>query len=197
MEKLSANYWNSRYESNETAWDLGIVSPPIKKYIDQLKNKDLKILIPGAGNAHEALYLLENGFTNVTIIDFAALPLKNLKSKLNAIDESHYHLINEDFFNHQGKYDLILEQTFFCAINPELRIEYVNHCYQLLLKNGKIVGVLFNKEFPFEEPPFGGNENDYRELFTQRFMIKTMEVAYNSVAPRNGSELFVILDRND
>jgi SAM-dependent methyltransferase len=197
MEKLSANYWNSRYESNETAWDLGTVSPPIKIYIDQLKNKDLKILIPGAGNAYEALYLLENGFTNITIIDFAELPLKNLKSKLKVINESNYQLINEDFFKHRGEYDLILEQTFFCAINPNLRTEYVNHCHQLLSKNGKIVGVLFNKEFPFEGPPFGGNENDYRELFMQRFIVKTMEVAYNSVAPRQGSELFVVLERID
>ncbi|HXH19987.1 MAG TPA: hypothetical protein VNJ07_12995 [Chitinophagales bacterium] len=30
-------------------------------------------------------------------------------------------LIHRDFFKHQGRYDLIIEQTFFCAINPKPR----------------------------------------------------------------------------
>lgn len=32
---------------------------PLKVYFDQLTNKDLKILIPGGGNSHEAEYLLK------------------------------------------------------------------------------------------------------------------------------------------
>ncbi|OAQ38298.1 SAM-dependent methyltransferase [Pedobacter psychrophilus] len=190
-ENLASDYWNNRYKSEETAWDLGVVSPPIKKYIDQLKNKELKILIPGAGNAYEAIYLLQNGFKNVTVIDFASLPLKNLKSKLTDINETHYQLINDDFFNHQGEYNLILEQTFFCAIDPLFRPKYVDHCYQLLRENGKLVGVLFNKEFPFEGPPFGGSEKEYVELFKDKFRIIAMEMAHNSATPRQGSELFI------
>lgn len=197
IKKLSANYWNSRYKSDEIAWDLGTVSPPLKAYINQIKNKELRILIPGAGNAHEACYLLENGFTNVTIIDFATLPLENLKSKLKHINEAHYQLINDDFFHHYGEYELILEQTFFCAINPELRTDYVNHCYKLLTQNGKIVGLLFNKEFPFKGPPFSGNEIQYRKVFKNKFEIKTMETAYNSVIGRQGFELFVNLCKDN
>ncbi|MBK0383831.1 SAM-dependent methyltransferase [Pedobacter sp. SD-b] len=192
MEKLDSNYWNDRYINQQTIWDLGEISSPIKTYIDQLKNKDLSILIPGAGNAYEALYLLDKGFSNVTGIDFAVLPLQNLKLKLKDIEKAHYHLINDDFFNHRGTYDLILEQTFFCAINPKLRLDYVNHCHQLLNNNGKIAGLLFNKNFGSEGPPFGGNEIEYRELFKNKFEIKIMEVAYNSITPRQGSELFVI-----
>jgi hypothetical protein len=47
--------------SNETGWDLGQVSPPLKAYIDQLTDKNLRILIPGCGNSYEAEYLLEKG----------------------------------------------------------------------------------------------------------------------------------------
>ncbi|MBU0695868.1 MAG: methyltransferase domain-containing protein [Bacteroidetes bacterium] len=195
MEMLHADYWNSRYINQETRWDLGAISPPIKSYIHQLENKELRILIPGAGNAYEAIYLLENGFKNVTVVDFAEKALSNLKEKLVKIDTSNYNLIQDDFFNHEGEYDLILEQTFFCAINPELRIAYVKHTHRLLTEKGKIVGLLFNKEFPFEGPPFGGSEDEYRELFEPKFEIKIMHEAHNSIAPRKGSELFVILSK--
>jgi len=30
------NFWDQRYQTNDTAWDLGEVSPPLKQYIDSL-----------------------------------------------------------------------------------------------------------------------------------------------------------------
>jgi hypothetical protein len=51
---------------------------PIKNYIDTLKDKDIAILIPGCGNTYEAAYLLEQGFTNVTI-DIAPTLVKNIE----------------------------------------------------------------------------------------------------------------------
>lgn len=68
---LDQEYWNKQYTSNTTGWDLGKVSPPIKEYIDTLEDKNTSILIPGCGNTYEAEYLLEKGFTNVTVIDIA------------------------------------------------------------------------------------------------------------------------------
>lgn len=192
---LDENYWNARYQNQQTGWDLGEVSPPIRAYINQLKNKDIAILIPGAGNAYEAVYLLENGFTNVTVVDLAEVALENLKSKLKSINPTNYHLEKGDFFRHQGQYDLVLEQTFFCALLPKLRENYVKHMQQLLKPNGKLVGLLFNRKFPFEGPPFGGSKEEYLDLFKSDFDIKIMEEAYNSVTPRAGSELFVLLSK--
>jgi hypothetical protein len=57
-------------QSKTTGWDLAWCLP-IKNYIDTLKDKDIAILIPGCGNTYEAAYLLEQGFTNVTVIDIA------------------------------------------------------------------------------------------------------------------------------
>jgi hypothetical protein len=193
METLTAEFWNNKYLYQQTGWDLGEISPPIKSYIDQIANKNLRILIPGASYAYEAAYLLKNGFTNVTVIDFAELPLIKLKSKLKDIDETHYHLIQDDFFNHNGEYDLILEQTFFCAIHPELRKNYVIHTHQLLANKGKIAGLLFDRAFLFEGPPFGGSEEEYRKLFEPKFEIKLMKQAHNSIEPRKGSELFIMI----
>ena len=39
---LDSNAWNQRYISNNTGWDIGYVSTPIKEYIDQISNKKIK-----------------------------------------------------------------------------------------------------------------------------------------------------------
>jgi hypothetical protein len=57
------------------------VSTPLKTYIEQLDNKDLKILIPGAGNSYEAEFLFRLGFKNVFVLDFAEAPLQNIKKR--------------------------------------------------------------------------------------------------------------------
>ena len=64
----------------------------------------------------------------------------------------------------------------------------------LLSGNGKLAGLLFNKEFP-NNPPFGGNEKQYRQLFNPHFRIKVLEDCYNSIPEREGSELFLIAEK--
>jgi hypothetical protein len=187
---LSHNYWNNLYLKNEFKWDLGAISSPLKTYIEQLNNKDLKILIPGAGNSYEAEFLFSNGFKNVFVLDFAEEPLENIKKRLP--DFPKQQLIKQNFFDHQGQYDLIIEQTFFCAINPSLRKQYAQHMKQLLKPEGKLVGLLFNDVLNIDKPPFGGNKKEYQDLFASLFQIITLETAYNSVKPREERELFVI-----
>jgi len=167
LSQLGQSYWDKQYESNSTGWDLGEVSPPIKAYIDQLTNKNVRILIPGCGNTYEADYFLKQNFTNVTVIDIAPTLVEKLKIKYAS--NPNIHIILGDFFSHQGQYDLIIEQTFFCAINPSLRELYVKKMSELLAPNGKLMGVLFDRTFEKEGPPFGGNQNDYKKLFQPGF----------------------------
>ena len=188
--ELDENYWSNRYQNNTTGWDIGSISQPLKEYVDQLEDKNISILIPGCGNSYEAEYLLQNGFTNIILIDISALLCKQLEIKLVAYLHNRLEIICQDFFDHKGQYDLILEQTFFCALDPLLRKKYAAKMHELLKPGGKLVGVLFNKNFE-GGPPFAGNENAYRQLFQQQFSIVKMEPCYNSVAPRSGSELFI------
>lgn len=94
-------------------------------------------------------------------------------------------------FEHKGEYDVIVEQTFFCALNVNLRSKYVNKMHDLLSENGKIIGVLFNKDFGNPFPPFGGNEDEYRNLFQDKFEIKATQACYNSIKPRENTEVFI------
>ena len=188
--KLNSNYWEERYSSQETGWDVGKITTPVKEYIDQIEDKSIKILIPGAGNSYEFEYLINNGFQNVYVLDFAQTPLDNIKKRIPNCNTNQ--LIKSDFFEHKGNYDLIIEQTFFCALEPSLRKVYVQKMKSLLNPNGKIVGLLF--QFPLTEvgPPFGGSKEEYLKLFNNDFEIETLETANNSIKPRQGNELFFI-----
>ena len=187
-EILDKDYWDSRWEQGETGWDLGEASSPISDYFLQLENKALKILIPGCGNAHEAELLLQERFKNITLLDIAPKACELISQKF-----SHHEVevICEDFFEHSGKYDVIVEQTFFCALDPELREKYVVKMHELLNEGGKIVGVLFSKDFGNPFPPFGGNAEEYKKLFEEKFEIKTLASCENSIKPRQSQELFI------
>ena len=189
---LDKNYWDKRYDDQTASWDIGKPSRPLKEYIDQITNKDIAVLIPGCGNAYEAEYLLKVGFTNITLIDISPVLVSAIEQKLAAYIGKQLHVICDDFFNLQQKFDLILEQTFFCALDPLLRKDYAAKMYEVLKPGGKLVGVLFNRSFD-ESPPFGGSKEEYEKLFSEKFRVKTMEQCYNSIEKRKGNELFVIL----
>lgn len=191
--ELDKDFWNTRYAENETGWDLGAPSTPLKEYIDTLSDKDTRILIPGCGNAHEAEYLHELGFTNLFVIDFAPLALEGFHKRYPDFPEKH--LILGDFFEHQAQYDLILEQTFFCALNPKLRSAYAKKMHELLAPSGKLAGVMFCFELTEQGPPFGGSVKEYEGYFGELFETKSMAPCMNSIAPRAGRELWVELVR--
>ncbi len=193
MEELNSAFWNQRYEDQETGWDAGEITTPLKTYIDQLKDKSIDILIPGCGNAHEATYLLSQGFTNTNVVDYAPLAINGFLKRFPDFPESQAHC--EDFFEHKGAYNLIIEQTFFCAIDPNLRSRYVAQMARLLKPGGKLVGVLFVDPFTGEGPPFGGSIEEYKERFEEHFNIHTMEPCHNSIEPRSGREVFIILEK--
>jgi methyl halide transferase len=190
---LDKNFWEHKYAEEDIGWDLGEISTPLKVYFNQLTNKELKILIPGAGNSYEAAYLHKQGFSTIDVIDIVLKPLKSLKKRVPSFPKNN--LIQKDFFSHNKKYDLIVEQTFFCALHPSLRKKYVEKMASLLEEKGKLIGLLFDVELTNEGPPFGGGLNEYLQLFSTQFNIKVLDKCYNSVKPRFGRELFFIFEK--
>ena len=191
---LDQTYWDNQYQANATGWDLGQVSPPIKTYINTIENKEAKILIPGCGNTYEAEYLLQQGFTNITVIDIAPTLVESLKQ--NFANNNNITIVLGDFFDHQGKYDFIIEQTFFCALPPTMRQKYVWKMHQLLTDYGKLFGLLFNREFEVS-PPFGGSLNEYEQLFYEAFAFNSISMAGNSIPSRANTELFIEFQKNE
>jgi SAM-dependent methyltransferase len=188
MHSLDESYWDNRYKQNDDRWDLGEVSPPIKAYFDQINDKSLRVLIPGGGNSYEAEYLFNKGFLNVYVVDLSQTALQNIKSRVPKFPDSQ--LIHTDFFELDMTFDIVIEQTFFCALNPNLRTKYVDKMYDILKANGKLVGLLFNQPLHKDKPPFGGHRDMYVSFFESRFKIKIMEPCYNSINHRKDNELF-------
>lgn len=191
---LNAIFWNQQYQADSTPWDIGGVSPPLKHYLDQIEDRAIAILIPGAGRAYEAIYLHHKGFQNVWVCDWAPLAFNFLKSKAPDFPEAH--LICSDFFDLTLQVDLMLEQTFFCAIDPHQRPAYAQKAAALLRPQGKLAGLLFAQEFEKNGPPFGGTAAAYRETFEPHFDILQMDISPHSIKPRQGRELFIELQKS-
>lgn len=189
MYHLSAAYWNQRYENGHTPWDIGYASPPLIEYLNQLKNKEIRILIPGAGRAYEAAYLHQKGFEHVWVCDWAPAAFDHLLAHCPEFPQGQ--LLIADFFELDMAFDLLLEQTFFCAIDRTQRQSYARQAANLLRGGGRLAGVLFAQEFEQEGPPFGGSTNEYRVCFEPHFEILAMEPCHHSILPRAGRELFV------
>lgn len=196
MQNLNAEYWNNRYLQGQTGWDIGHSSPALIEYARQIEKKQIKVLIPGCGNAHEAEALINLGFNDITILDYAPAAVSNVSNRYaQFINDGLLQVVCKDFFDYYDEYDLILEQTFFCAINPALRPNYARQMYNLLKPGGTLAGLFFNFELTDEGPPFGGSLPEYENYFLPYFDIKIFEPAKNSIAPRAGRELFAVLKR--
>ncbi len=92
-------------------------------------------------------------------------------------------------------FDLIIEQTFFCALDPALRQKYFDKMHSLLKPGGKLAGVLFNCQFDTATAPFGGTKEEYKQYFEKQFKINVYEECRNSIKPRIGRELFINLEK--
>jgi SAM-dependent methyltransferase len=192
-ESLGQNYWDEKWKNEEIGWDIGYVSPVIADYFKKVSDRNCRILIPGCGNAYEAEFLINEGFTDISIIDISPKACEILKRKFAKNVEVKICCI--DFFEHEGQYDFIIEQTFFCAIPTIDRNRYVKKMADLLLKNGRLIGLLFNRNFEQKGPPFGGSLAEYGFLFKKYFDVVKIEESNKSIPERIGNELFINLKK--
>lgn len=190
---LNENYWEYRWKNRMLGWDIGYASPPICRLIDRIEDRDSPVLIPGCGNAYEAEYLIEKGFTDITLIDISKTAAEIIADKFKAYPQ--VKVYHQNFFEHQGAYQYIFEQTFFCTFEPEIRSDYVNKMHDLLLPKGALMGVLFGIDFDWDGPPFGGNTKEYISLFSEKFEITEIDITSESIKPRLGNELSFMFNK--
>lgn len=184
-----AAYWNARWRDAETGWDVGQVSRPMKRFIDRLIRKDQVVLVPGAGSGWEVEYLWRLGFSNVHALDIAPQARDVFAQRVPDFPMEQWHTC--DFFSFDRRVDLVLEQTFFCAIRPEHRQRYAEHMWALCAPEGRLCGLFFQFPLTEEGPPFGGHVEEYQTLFKPYFRIDQMDICPDSIEPRMGRELWV------
>ena len=191
-------YWEKSYQSGDMGWDLGGPTPTFNDWI-QSQTDSLSICILGAGNGWDAINFAEKGH-NVTAVDFAESAINNMHTsakergvQINLIHSDIFDL--EKLFNYT--FDIVLEYTCFCAIDPARRMDYVKMTNQILKHNGKIVGLLFPIDKNINNtPPFSINLESTISLFSKYFIIDTIEIPTLSIEKRNGREIFVIFKKD-
>jgi methyl halide transferase len=189
-----ASNWENRYHESNTPWDLSTPTPECLRLINEkhfLAGRE--ILVPGAGRGYDALAFAKAGLS-VSSIDIAPTPNLALLSMAQA-ERCPVRVFTRDFFSltqdpyHHQRYDYIWEYTFFCAIDPALRAEYVKMMRLLLRPQGILVALFFplHTEVP-NPPPYPVKEEEIHTLFRPYFDWQVM-TPQQSIKPRAGREL--------
>ena len=181
--------WQKHYDEDDLRWDLEVVSPPFVYLWETKRIQPCRTLIPGCGRGHEVLFFAQQGF-DVTAVDFASGAVNLLKRSLE--DNGVYaRVMNLDFFELplelNGQYDLILEQTFFCAISPNNRSRYAQTVHRMLKPNGRLIA-LFYETGEEGGPPFNTTPDQIWEQFSKYFMIEELDKTSHSAERRKGKE---------
>ncbi len=189
-------FWRDFYRRNELNWDLGEPSPPFVQLHESGRIAPCRVAVPGCGSGWEVAWLARRGY-RVTGIDFAPEALERVAARL-AADNLTAELLHADLFDLPesafGRFDLVLEQTCFCAIEPHRRGEYVAAVHRMLVPSGRLIALFYDHGEP-DGPPFTTTPGQVRELFSDHFSIDSLTMAPHSHTRRQGKEWLGVLTR--
>lgn len=188
-------WWSELYAKDEARWDLNAPSPALAAFVPQLKLYRSRILLVGAGRAHDAAWLAEQGHI-VTAVDFSAEAVSRAQAKYPGV--ANLRFVQADAFRLPSEmdrqFDVVFEHTFYCAVSPERRGDVVRAWRRALVDGGHLIGVFFVFDKPYG-PPFGGSEWELRSRFNENFRPLYWNRMRNSVPRRLGNELFVFAEK--
>ena len=137
----------------------------------------------------------------VTAVDFAASAVKNMQNsaKQNKLDIDIRHMdifdLNKVYDSH---FDVVLEYTCFCAIEPIKRRDYMEMVQYILKTKGELVGLLFplDKDVSDGGPPFAVQLEPTIKLISDYLYLIKQQISSLSVKSRAGREVFVIFRKD-
>ena len=138
--------------------------------------------------------LAESGHL-VSAVDFSERARSEFQ-KIYPTSKVEYRVENVfDYFKkNSGQLDGICEHTFYCAIPPLDRVNYWKSVAGALKPGGLLFGLFYLKTHS-GGPPYGCTQWEIREFSKTDFEIEDWSVAKDSIARRQGEELWVALRR--
>ncbi|MBB5458993.1 methyltransferase domain-containing protein [Paraburkholderia sp. Cpub6] len=179
----SPEFWDERFERHFTPWDQAGVPSAFRAFAE--RHRDVAVLIPGCGSAHEAVWLARQG-NPVRAIDFSSAAVAAAREQLGA----HASLVEQaDFFTYAPPFApaWIYERAFFCALPPARRADYAQRMGELLPAGGLLAGIFFIGATP-KGPPFGIERGGLDALLTPHFELVEDEAVDDSIAVFAGRE---------
>lgn len=190
------NFWSDIYRGSENpGWNLETAAEALKDMLPRIKLPRSRILVLGCGAGHDAALFAREGHI-VTAVDFSKEAIQKAKQKYS----QHHNLqfLEKNVFelpaDWKNSFDLVIEHTCYCAINPQSRGELAKIWHQLLAQKGQLMGVFFAMEAR-KGPPFGGTEWELRERLRKNFDFLFWGRWRNSIPQRQGRELFVLAQK--
>lgn len=192
---ISIDFWQDRYETGETPWDLGGPSPHFMELLRQKPDwlKPGKMAVPGSGRGHDAALFAQAGF-DVVGFDYSPGAIERAKSLYGNVARFE----QADIFTLQnspwvGQFDYVLEHTCFCAILPKQRTDYSRMAQALLKPGGTLIGV-FWEHYDSDGPPFSTSQADIQTVFETGFEILSA-TEKTPASDREGIERLTFLRR--
>jgi len=200
MDINSPEFWEEKYFANDIPWDTKATTPALINSINHSESK--KIAILGCGYSKDSIFLAKLNHS-VYPIDFASKPIDYLNNIKKREDLDTLFPVQENIFEINSKYfnffDIVLEYTCFCAIEPQRRSEYIKSVNNILNKKGQFIALFFPTERKEEDldkgPPFYVNLDETLLMFKNNFNIVKIDKNPNSIKPRKGFESLVIMDK--
>ncbi len=189
--------WNAAYADNETPWDKGYASPPLRSFFKTYTLKG-RVLVPGCGTGHDVRLIAEQG---VFVLGLDISPLALEKSRaFPAVGHEEYVLA--DFMNLPESYceqfDTVVEHTCLCAIDPDDRGAYVQSLQKALKPGGNYLAVFFREvsDYNGNGPPHPISSAEIDALFAKRFEILRRVIPRETYPSRSfGSEEVCLMRR--
>jgi SAM-dependent methyltransferase len=194
---LNMDFWQNRYDSGNTPWDLGQASPHFVNLLQSQPHWLIpgKISVLGCGRGHDAALFAKAGFETVGF-DYAPGAIQEAQTHYGQIAQFQQANIFDLADPHSPwteQFDYLLEHTCFCAILPKERPDYVKSVHNLLKPGGSLIGVFWEHD-DTDGPPFSTTEAQLREAFQPGFEVISIQ-ALTPAEDRKGIERLVILRR--
>ena len=191
---LSPADWDARYQTADTPWDIGSVSPPLAHFRAAGRlPAGRRVLIPGCGGGHEVRFLAEAGFDAVGA-DYSPAAVEHARRTIADIPGAT--VICADLLadppDDVAPFDWAFDQTFFCAILPHQRSAYARAMSRWLRSGGEIWALSFRVPTP-GGPPFDSTPEEYVELLSAAGFerIEQEALTHESHPARRGRETLV------
>ncbi|TJY59847.1 methyltransferase domain-containing protein [Sinimarinibacterium sp. CAU 1509] len=161
---LDADFWEQRYQSQQTGWDRGDASPALQQWLAADALPPGRVLVPGCGRGHEVVALAQAGYV-VTAVDLAPSAIEAVAEKLRQAG-TQAQLIHADLlqWTPEQAFDAVYEQTCLCALTPSLWPAYAARL-ALWVRPGGTLAILFMQTGRDGGPPFHCALPRMHELF--------------------------------
>ncbi|KAH8547759.1 S-adenosyl-L-methionine-dependent methyltransferase [Umbelopsis sp. PMI_123] len=168
--------WEKRWQDGNTPWDHGESSPALGQLLNEQANSiptQGNVLVPGCGQGYD-VFLLASPERKVYGLDLSETCIQKCQKlqQEKQLSDTLVTFLCEDFFTFDvpaGKFSLIYDYTFFCALPPALRAQWGQRMADIIPIGGVLVCLIFPLDEHKGGPPFSVTVDAYKAALNSSF----------------------------